>query len=106
MGTTGTFGTFGDLQIGKDGSVVFIATLTLGVGRVDASNNVGIWIGASEADLHLVARAGQNIGGKTLTRPLGLAQLDMDQPSIVWLGRFAGNATAIVSSDLDSNRND
>ena len=105
-GTTGTFDTFGDLKIGKDGSVVFIATLTIGVGGVDASNNVGIWIGISETDLHLVARAGQNIAGKTLTRPLSLAQLDMDQHSIVWLGRFAGNATAIVSSELDFNGND
>ena len=105
-GTTGTFDTFGNLQIGKDGSVVFIATLTIGVGGVDTSNNIGIWIGTSETDLHLVARTGQSIAGKTLTRPLSLAQLDMDQHSIVWLGRFAGNATAIVSSDLDSNLND
>ena len=105
-GTTGTFETFGDLQIGKDGSVVFIATLALGVGGVDASNNVGIWIGTSETDLHLVARTSQNIAGKTLTRPLRLAPLNMDQHSIVWLGRFAGNATAIVSSEIDSNFND
>jgi hypothetical protein len=105
-GTTGTFDAFGDLKIGKDGSVVFIATLTIGVGGVDLSNNVGIWIGASETDLHLVARTGQSIAGKTLTRPVRLAQLDMDQHSIVWLGRFAGNATAIVSSDLDSSPND
>jgi hypothetical protein len=102
-GTTGTFDTFGDLKIGKDGSVVFIATLTIGAGGVDASNNVGIWIGTSNSDLHLVARTGQSIAGKTLTRPLTLAELDMDQHSIVWLGRFAGHATAIVSSDLDSN---
>jgi hypothetical protein len=102
-GTTGTFDTFGDLQIGKDGSVVFIATLTIGVGGVDASNNVGIWIGTSESDLHLVTRTSQNIAGKTLTRPLRLGPLNMDQHSIVWLGRFAGNATAIVSSELDLN---
>ncbi len=105
-GTTGTFDTFGDLQIGKDGSVVFIATLTLGVRGVDTSNNVGIWIGTSETDLHLVARTSLNIAGKTLTRPLRLAPLNMDQHLIVWLGRFAGNATAIVSSELDSNLND
>ena len=104
-GTTGTFDTFGDLKIGNDGSVVFIATLTIGAGGVDATNNVGIWIGTSDSDLHLVARTGQSIAGKTLTRPLTLAQLDMDQHSIVWLGRFAGNATAIVSSDLESNLN-
>lgn len=105
VGTTGTFDTFGALQIGKDGSVVFIATLTIGVGGVDTSNNVGIWIGRSESDLHLVARTGQSVAGKTLTRPLSLAQLNMDQHSIVWLGRFAGNAVAIVSSDLASNLN-
>lgn len=105
-GTTGTFENFGDLQIGKDGSVVFIATLTIGVGGVNTSNNVGIWIGTSETDLHLVARTGQSIAGKTLTRPLSVAQLNMDQHSIVWLGRFAGNATAIVSSDLDPKLSD
>lgn len=105
-GTTGTFDTFGDFKLGKDGSVVFIATLKIGVGGVDLTNNIGIWIGASENDLHLVARTGQNIFGKMLTRPLSLAPLDMDQHSIVWLGRFAGNATAIVSSDLDSNLNE
>ena len=105
-GTSGTFENFGNLQIGKDGSVVFIATLTIGVGGVDTSNNFGIWIGTSETDLHLVARTGQSIAGKTLTRPLSVAQLNMDQHSIVWLGRFAGNATAIVSSDLDSKLSD
>lgn len=62
--------------------------------------------GTSNSDLHLVARTGQSIAGKTLTRPLTLAQLDMDQHSIVWLGRFAGNAAVIVSSDLDSNFNE
>jgi len=104
-GTTGIFDTFGDFKLGKDGSVVFIATLKIGVGGVNLSNNIGIWIGASESDLHLVARTGQNISGKMLTRPLSLAPLDMDQHSIVWLGRFNGNATASVSSDLDSNLN-
>ena len=31
-----------DMKMGKDGRVAFIGTLTLGVGGVDATNNVGI----------------------------------------------------------------
>lgn len=103
-GTTGTFASFGDIKIGDDGQVAFIATLTSGVGGVDASNNVGIWVGTSDAALHLVARSGQVIRGKTLTRPLSLGprQINSDRP-IIWFGRFAGNSTAIVSSDLDTD---
>ena len=100
-GTTGTFASFGKVQIGNDGQVTFIATLTPGVGGVDASNNIGIWAGTSETDLHLVARSGQLIAGKTLTRILSLGplQINSERP-IVWLGRFADNSTAIVSSDV------
>lgn len=100
-GTTGTFETFGDLKIGKDGSVAFIATLTIGVGGVDVTNNIGIWAGTSETDLHLVARAGQNIGGKIMTRPLSLGQLEIKDRPVLWRARFADNSTAIVASDLD-----
>jgi len=101
-GTTGTFASFGDIKLGNDGQVAFIATLTPGVGGVDLSNNIGIWAGTSETDLHLVARTGQLISGKTLTRPLrlGSLQINSERP-IVWLGRFADNSTAIVSSDVD-----
>jgi hypothetical protein len=88
--------------MGNDGRVVFIATLTPGVGGVDLSNNIGIWAGTSETDLHLLARTGQVIAGKTLTRPLSLGplQINRERP-IVWLGRFADNSTAIVSTDVD-----
>jgi hypothetical protein len=99
-GTTGTFASFGDMKMGNDGTVAFIATLTFGVGGVDLTNNIGIWVGTSETDLHLVARTGEIIGGKTLTRPLSLGQLEIKGRPIVWLGRFSGNSTAIVSSDL------
>jgi len=101
-GTTGTFASFGKINIGNDGRVAFIATLTLGVGGVDLSNNIGIWVGTSETDLHLLARAGEVIAGKTLIRPLSLGppQINSARP-IVWLGRFADNSTAIVSSDVD-----
>lgn len=101
-GTTGTFASFGDIKIGNDGLVVFIATLTPGVGGVDLSNNIGIWAGTSKTDVHLLARTGQLIAGKTLTRPLRLGplQINSERP-IVWLGRFADNSTAIVSSDAN-----
>jgi len=103
-GTTGTFASFGDIKIGNDGRVAFIATLTPGVGGVDLSNNIGIWVGTSETDLHLLARTGQLIAGKTLSRPLRLGplQINSERP-IVWLGRFADNSTAIVSSDVDGD---
>ena len=73
-GTTGTFASFGDMKMGKDGRVAFIGTLTLGVGGVDATNNVGIWVGTSDMDLHLLVRSGQIIAGKTLTRPRSWAR--------------------------------
>src|SRR6266540_303671 len=43
-GTTGNFESFDDFKLGIDGRVAFIATLTVGVGSVDSSNNKGIWI--------------------------------------------------------------
>jgi hypothetical protein len=102
-GTTGTFDSFGDLKMGKDGKVAFIATLTLGVGGVNTSNNSGIWVGTSDTDLHLLVRTGQIIAGKTLTRPLSLGQLELNESPVVWLGRFSGTSTAIVSSDLNGD---
>jgi hypothetical protein len=105
-GTTGTFNSFRDIKMGKDGRVAFIATLTPGVGGVNTSNNIGIWVGSSETDLHLVARTGEIIAGKTLTSLLSLGQLEIDERPIIWLGRFSGNSTAIVSSDLDGDSDD
>jgi hypothetical protein len=101
-GTTGTFASFGKINLGNDGRVTFIGTLTPGVGGVDLTNNIGIWVGTSENDLRLVARSGQVIGGKTLTRPLNLGpvQINSDRP-LVWIGRFADNSIAIVSSAVD-----
>ncbi len=103
-GTTGTFASFGDIKLGNDGRVAFIATLTTGVGGVDLSNNIGIWVGTSETDLHLLARTGELVAGKTLARPLSLGplQINSERP-IVWIGRFADNSTAIVSSDVDGD---
>jgi len=73
---------------------------------LNTSNNIGIWVGSSETDLHLVARTGEIIAGKTLTSLLSLGQLEIDERPIIWLGRFSGNSTAIVSSDLDGDSDD
>jgi hypothetical protein len=87
------------MRMANDGTVAFIGGLTLGVGGVDTSNSMGIWVGASERDLHLLARTGQIIAGKTLTRPASLDQLEMNEGPVVWRGSFSGPSTAIVSSD-------
>lgn len=114
-GTTGTFASFGDMKLGNDGRVAFIGTLIPGVGGVDSSNNMGIWVGTSDADLQLVVRTGQVIDGKVLMRlPSGLGQFDMNDDAIVWIGTFPSRSTAVVfsrtraesgdSQDGDSNR--
>jgi hypothetical protein len=98
-GTTGTFASFGDIKLGDDGRVAFIATLTPGVGGVDFSNNTGIWVGTSDADLQLVVRTGEIIAGKTLTRlPVGFGQFDMSDDGIVWIGTFQSRSTSVVFS--------
>ena len=102
-GTTGTFASFADIKMGKDGVVAVVGRLTPGVCGVNNSNNVGIWIGTSETDLRLVARTGDIISGKTLTGVQSLGQIEINQKTIVWLGRFSGNTTAIISSDLTGN---
>lgn len=77
--------------------MAFIATLTQGVGGVDTSNNRGIWVGTSSKDLHLVARSSEIIAGQTLTTPVSLSAFEKSSP-IVWVGRFSGSTTAIISS--------
>ena len=103
-GTTGTFESFGDIKLGNDGRVAFIATLAVGVGGVDSSNNMGIWIGTSDEDLQLVVRTGEVIGGNVLTRlpQFGFAfgnQFDMNENDVLWIGNF-GPAKAVVLSRI------
>lgn len=99
-GTTGTFASFRDFKLLNDGRVVFIASLTLGVGGVNLSNNLGVWIGTSDDDLQLVARTGDVIDGKVLTNfPQVTNGLDINQNSVVWVGNF-GPARAIVLSHI------
>ena len=99
-GTTGTFAAFRDYLLLNDGRVAFIATLTLGVGGVNTSNNIGIWIGTSEEDLQLVVRTGDVIGGRVLTRlpDFGVgSQFDINENGVLWVGTF-GVAKAVVYS--------
>ena len=105
-GTTGTFESFDDLKLGIDGRVAFIATLTLGVGGVDASNNQGIWIGTSDEDLQLVVRTGEVITGKVLTRlpQVGLGnQFDMNENGVLWVGSFGPTKVVVFSRILGEN---
>ena len=100
-GTAGTFASFADLKLAEDGRVAFIGTLTLGVGGVDQTNNMGIWVGTSDADLQLVVRTGQVIDGKVLTRlPAVAGQLEMNEDGILWIGTFPSRATAVIFSSM------
>lgn len=104
-GTTGTFAAFRDYLLLNDGRVAFIATLTLGVGGVNTSNSMGIWIGKSEEDLQLVVRTGDVIGGKVLTRLPEAGhdnQFDMNENGVLWVGSF-GVAKAVVYSRVLGN---
>lgn len=106
-GTSGMFESFDDIKLGIDGRVAFVATLAVGVGGVDASNNRGIWIGASDDDLELVVRTGQVIGGNVLTRLPQFGQgnqFDMNQNGLLWVGSF-GSAKAIVFSRILGGNN-
>jgi hypothetical protein len=99
-GTTGTFASFRDYLLLNDGRIAFIATLTLGVGGVNTSNNMGIWIGTSDEDLQLVVRTGDVIGGRALTRLPDVGQgnqFDINENGMLWVGTF-GVAKAIVYS--------
>jgi hypothetical protein len=103
-GTSGRFESFHDIRLGNDGRVGFIATLAVGVGGVDSSNNMGIWIGNSDDDLQLVVRTGEIIAGHVLTGlPTGVSgfnQFDMNQNAVVWIGGFQPTARAIVFSQI------
>jgi len=99
-GTTGTFSAFGDMKIGENGTVAFMATLALGVGGVDGTNNMGIWSGTSDSDLHLLVRTSDIIDGSTLIS-LPVFQLQMfamNERGVAWQGGFSGPSSAIVFS--------
>jgi hypothetical protein len=96
-GTTGIFSAFGDMKIGENGTVAFMATLALGVGGVDGTNNMGIWSGTSDSDLHLLVRTSDIIDGSTLIS-LPMQIFAMNERGVAWQGRFSGPSSAIVFS--------
>ncbi len=107
-GTTGTFNTFRDFQILNDGRIAVIATLTFGVGGVNASNNMGIWIGTSDEDLQLVVRTGDVIDGRVLTRLPQFGQgnqFEINENSVVWVGTFGTTKAIVYSRILDESDN-
>jgi len=103
-GTTGTFQSFHDIRLANDGRVAFVASLAVGVGGVDFTNNMGIWIGTSDEDLQLVVRTGEVIDGKVLTRlptdTSGFSQFDMNENAVVWIGSCQRTARAIIFSRI------
>ena len=99
-GTTGTFASFRRFKLLNDGRVVLLASLTPGVGGVNSSNNVGIWVGTSDDNLQLLARTGDVIGGKVLTSfPQVSNPFDVNENGVVWVGSF-GPARAVVLSRI------
>jgi hypothetical protein len=112
-GTTGKFQSFGNaFRLGNDGRVAFIAALAPGVGGVNSSNNMGIWVGTSEADLKLLVRTGDVVDGSVLTSlpisDISTQHFDMNEEFVLWRGNF-GDAVALVRSrirDFDNGRED
>lgn len=105
-GTTGTFDSFRDFQLLNDGRIAVIATLTVGVGGVNTSNNMGIWIGTSDEDLQLVVRTGDVIGGRVLTRLPQFGQgnqFAINENSVVWVGTFGTRKAIVYSRIVDAS---
>ena len=111
-GTTGTFASFAaDIRLLNDGRVAFMARLTNGVGGVDSSNNMGIWVGTSEEDLQLVVRTGDVIGGnvlKSLPFQSGVIseQFGINENGVLWIGSFQSAAKAIIFSRIVGRNED
>lgn len=99
-GTTGTFADFVDGKMTEDGTLAILARLTIGVGGVDTTNNMGIWVGTSESNLRLVVRTGELIGEKTLVRLPG--PLDLSEKGVAWIGNFSGGTSAVVLTALEN----
>jgi hypothetical protein len=108
-GTTGTFASFGgDIRLLNDGRVAFMARLTNGVGGVDSTNNMGIWVGTSVEDLQLVVRTGDVIGGnvlKSVPFQSGLIsqQFGMNENGVLWIGGFQSGKAIVFSRIVGRN---
>jgi hypothetical protein len=110
-GTTGVFQSFGDVfAFGNDGRVAIVAQLASGVGGVDSSNDLGIWVGTSEEDLQLLVRTGEVIDGNVLTslpfNDIGGHPLDMNENSVLWRGNFGAVKALVLSRIHGENEED
>jgi hypothetical protein len=104
-GTNGaTFDRIFNFAMDEDGRVAFMATLMPAIGDTVASNNMGLWIGTSDADLHLVIRTGQLIGENALASFPTFEDLRLVEKAIAWVGTFADGANSIVVSNIDDDR--
>ena len=88
-----------------------MARLTNGVGGVDSTNNMGIWVGSSEEDLQLVVRTGDVIGGKVLkSLPFQSGvisqQFGVNENGVLWIGGFPSGAKAVVFSRIVGRNDD
>lgn len=101
-GTTGTFAAFQHMKMLNDGRFAFIAQLTLGVGGVGISNNMGIWVGTSSTDLQLIARSGDTVGGNLACVPTLADQFDLNERGVAWISKCPRRSdTAIIFSIFD-----
>jgi hypothetical protein len=102
-GTTGTFAAFQNMKMLNDGRFAFVAQLTLGVGGVSVANNMGIWAGTSMADLELVARTGDTVGGNLVCVSASLDQFDLNERGIAWISRCPHRlGTGVIFSSFGS----
>jgi hypothetical protein len=89
----------------EDGTIAFIATLTQGVGGVDATNNMGIWVrdpGRRFAADRPNRRPDRRNPVIEASAGPGPAQLDMSEGGVAWIGDFPARSSAIVFSSLPS----
>ena len=105
-GTGGaTFGAFTSVGLPDSGGTIILATLAKGTG-IAATNNAGIWQGNSTADLQLVLRLGQTVGGRTISALTPLTTLPLiegqtrnfnsDTGDFVCAATFTDKTTGIV----------
>ena len=66
--TGATFALFTSIALPDQGGVAMLATLNIGGGSVDLTNKTGIWAVDTFGMLQLVARTGETLDGKVITK--------------------------------------
>jgi uncharacterized delta-60 repeat protein len=105
----GQWKTFTSLALLANRGAIFTATLAPGKGGVTPATANGVWAADFTGTLHLLFRTGDTIDGKelksfTLLRAVpgseGVTRSFNDRAQIVWRATFAGNETAIVTTEV------